>query len=127
MDGIVKEMGGLEALVSDGGENFSLGQRQLICIVRALLRDTKLLVLDEVTASIDNESDYLVQEMITKIVTNCTVLSAHRLNTILESDKILVLEDGQLAEFEAPQTLLQDEAVFQVGGNERKSFRSSES
>jgi ABC-type multidrug transport system fused ATPase/permease subunit len=82
----------------------------LICIARALLRDTKVLVLGEATAGIDIKTDYLVQEMITKHFPNCTVLTiAHRLNTILESDKILVLEDGQLAEFDAPQTLLQDD------------------
>jgi ABC-type multidrug transport system fused ATPase/permease subunit len=110
MDQVVRDMGGLDSMVSEGGGNFSQGQRQLICIARSLLRNPKILVLDEATASIDNGTDALVQEMIAKHFTQCTILTiAHRLNTIMTSDRILVLDDGQLAEYDSPQSLLRDE------------------
>jgi ABC-type multidrug transport system fused ATPase/permease subunit len=109
METAVREMGGLEALVSEGGENFSQGQRQLICIARALMRNAQILVMDEATASIDNETDAMVQEMIAKNFAHCTILTiAHRLNTIMESDRILVLDDGEIVEFDAPRNLLQN-------------------
>ena len=98
---------GLHEEVAEGGENFSAGQRQLICIARALLRNPKILVLDEATASIDNETDTLIQTMIRKSFKNCTVLTiAHRLHTIIDSNKIVVLEQGNLVEFDAPDKLL---------------------
>jgi ABC-type multidrug transport system fused ATPase/permease subunit len=109
MEKTVSEMRGLEALVSEGGENFSQGQRQLICIARALMRNAQILVMDEATASIDNETDAMVQEMIAKHFAHCTILTiAHRLNTIMESDRILVLDDGEIVEFDTPRNLLQD-------------------
>jgi ABC-type multidrug transport system fused ATPase/permease subunit len=102
--------------VAEGGENFSAGQRQLICIARALLRNPKILVLDEATASIDNETDAFIQTMIRKSFKDCTVLTiAHRLHTIRDSSKIVVLEQGNLVEFDAPDQLLEktgDKAVF---------------
>jgi ABC-type multidrug transport system fused ATPase/permease subunit len=99
--------GRLNEMVAEGGENFSAGQRQLICIARALLRKPKILVLDEATASIDNETDVFIQEMVRNAFKNCTVLTiAHRLHTIVDSDKILVLDHGNTAEFDSPKTLL---------------------
>jgi len=99
--------GGLDEQVSEGGENFSQGQRQLLCIARSLLRRPKILVMDEATASIDNATDAAIQGMIRDNFRNATVLTiAHRLNTILDSDRVLVLDDGRVAEFDTPSNLL---------------------
>lgn len=100
---------GLLFEVTEGGENLSIGQRQLICLARALLRKTKILVLDEATAAVDLETDEVIQNTIRTEFSDCTVLSiAHRLNTIADSDKIVVLEDGEIVEYDTPETLLQD-------------------
>ncbi|XP_065338923.1 multidrug resistance-associated protein 1 isoform X7 [Cloeon dipterum] len=99
---------GLSHEVSEGGENLSVGQRQLICLARALLRKTKVLVLDEATAAVDLETDDLIQQTIRTEFKDCTILTiAHRLNTILDSDRVVVLDKGKIIEFEPPNTLLQ--------------------
>lgn len=93
--------------VAEGGDNFSAGQRQLICIGRALLRSPKILVLDEATASVDNETDEVLQKMLRVSFKHCTVLTiAHRLNTIVDSDKLLILDNGLLMESDTPANLL---------------------
>ena len=98
---------GLDEQVAEGGENFSQGQRQLLCIARSLLRNPKILVMDEATASIDNVTDALIQEMIRSSFGNVTVLTiAHRLNTIIDNDRILVLSKGEAVEFDTPASLL---------------------
>lgn len=95
--------------VTEGGENLSVGQRQLICLGRALLRKTKVLILDEATAAVDLETDDLIQRTIRTEFTDCTVLTiAHRLNTILDSDRVIVLDKGNIVEFDSPNNLLQD-------------------
>ncbi|XP_014222078.1 multidrug resistance-associated protein 1 isoform X3 [Trichogramma pretiosum] len=99
---------GLNHEVTEGGDNLSVGQRQLICLARALLRKTKVLVLDEATAAVDLETDDLIQTTIRQEFKECTVLTiAHRLNTILDSDRVIVLDKGSIVEYDSPNTLLQ--------------------
>ncbi|KAK2583563.1 hypothetical protein KPH14_009513 [Odynerus spinipes] len=100
---------GLSHEVSEGGDNLSVGQRQLICLARALLRKTKVLVLDEATAAVDLETDDLIQRTIREDFKDCTVLTiAHRLNTILDSDRVIVLDKGIIVEYDAPEVLLRN-------------------
>ncbi|CAO3570405.1 unnamed protein product [Mortierella alpina] len=100
--------GGLSFHVAQNGDNFSVGQRSLICLARALLRKTKVLILDEATAAVDVETDDLIQKTIRREFKDRTVLTiAHRIKTVTDSDKILVLEKGRVEEFEAPSVLLQ--------------------
>ncbi|XP_043498533.1 multidrug resistance-associated protein 1 isoform X7 [Polistes fuscatus] len=102
-------LNGLLHEVSEGGDNLSVGQRQLICLARALLRKTKVLVLDEATAAVDLETDDLIQRTIREDFKDCTVLTiAHRLNTILDSDRVIVLDKGLIIEYDAPDVLLRN-------------------
>lgn len=100
---------GLLYEVAEGGENLSVGQRQLVCLARALLRKTKILILDEATAAVDLETDDLIQDTIRKEFADCTILTiAHRLNTIMDSTRVIVLDKGLIKEFETPENLLKD-------------------
>ncbi|KAJ3224277.1 Multidrug resistance-associated protein 4 [Clydaea vesicula] len=100
----------LESKVSEGGNNWSVGERQLICLARAILRNTKLVVMDEATSNVDNHTDSLIQNAIRSqngLFANSTVITiAHRLNTVIDFDKILVLENGEIVEFGNPYKLL---------------------
>ena len=92
---------------TEGGDNLSVGQRQLVCLARALLRKSRILVLDEATAAVDLETDALLQKTIREEFAAATIVTiAHRLNTIMDYDKILVLDQGRVAEYDAPSSLL---------------------
>jgi ATP-binding cassette subfamily C (CFTR/MRP) protein 1 len=99
----------LDMEVIDNGANFSLGQRQLLCMGRALLRQSRVLMMDEATASVDMDSDALIQKTVREAFSDCTTLTiAHRLNTIMDSDKVAFLDRGELVEYGEPDELLKN-------------------
>uniref|UniRef100_A0A669QY19 ABC-type glutathione-S-conjugate transporter n=1 Tax=Phasianus colchicus TaxID=9054 RepID=A0A669QY19_PHACC len=103
----------LEYKCTDQGENLSTGQKQLVCLARALLQKAKVLILDEATAAIDIETDLQIQSALRTQFKESTVLTiAHRINTIMDCDRILVLEDGQIAEFDTPKQLIAQKGLF---------------
>ncbi|XP_026807199.1 probable multidrug resistance-associated protein lethal(2)03659 isoform X1 [Rhopalosiphum maidis] len=105
--------GGLNSKMSEGGSNFSVGQRQLVCLARAIVRNNKILVLDEATANVDPQTDALIQNTIRNKFRLCTVLTiAHRLNTVMDSDKVLVMDAGKMVEFDHPHNLLKNKDGF---------------
>ncbi|KAL0964216.1 hypothetical protein UPYG_G00320960 [Umbra pygmaea] len=104
---------GLNHEVSEGGENLSVGQRQLLCLARALLRKSRILILDEATAAVDLETDDLIQTTIRREFAHCTVLTiAHRLHSILDSNRVMVLDAGKIVEFDSPSTLFNQQGHF---------------
>ncbi|XP_014467770.1 PREDICTED: multidrug resistance-associated protein 4-like [Dinoponera quadriceps] len=108
-DAVVTVGNGLESRVFDRGSNYSVGQRQLVCLARAILRNNRILMLDEATANVDPHTDALIQRTIRKRFSTCTMLTvAHRLNTIMDSDKVLVMDKGRLTEYDHPHILLQN-------------------
>nr|XP_054926016.1 multidrug resistance protein mrp-7-like [Dermacentor andersoni] len=100
---------GLLLETTDGGTNLSVGQRQLVCLARALLRRSKILLLDEATSQMDGDTDRLIQATLRDAFANCTLLTvAHRIHTVLDYDRILVLEEGKVKEFDSVSALLSD-------------------
>ncbi|KAG0073119.1 hypothetical protein BGZ89_011501 [Linnemannia elongata] len=110
MKGYVQQQeGGLDAVVAAQGENLSVGQRQLVCLSRALLSRSKVVILDEATASVDLATDSLIQKAIRVDFSDSTVITiAHRLNTVIDYNRILVMDRGQVAEYDTPRDLLKD-------------------
>ncbi|XP_037120770.1 multidrug resistance-associated protein 4-like isoform X2 [Syngnathus acus] len=107
----------LETVLAECGCNFSVGQRQLVCLARAILRKNRILVIDEATANVDPRTDELIQLTIRREFKDCTVFTiAHRLNTIIDSDRILVLDEGRIQELDRPFQLLQnkDGALYRL-------------
>ncbi|XP_037030671.1 probable multidrug resistance-associated protein lethal(2)03659 [Bradysia coprophila] len=105
---VSSSLNGLDCKMMDGGSNFSMGQRQLVCLARAILRNNKILICDEATANVDPETDKLIQTTIRKKFSDCSVLTiAHRLHTVMDNDRILVIDAGNAVEFGHPYELLQ--------------------
>lgn len=104
----------LETAVTEGGKNFSQGQRQLLCLARALLKSSRIVLMDEATASVDFETDKAIQKTISTEFADSTILCiAHRLHTVIEYDRILVLDQGEIVEFDSPLTLISNsESAF---------------
>uniref|UniRef100_A0A8D0YX13 Cystic fibrosis transmembrane conductance regulator n=1 Tax=Sus scrofa TaxID=9823 RepID=A0A8D0YX13_PIG len=101
--------GKMDTELAESGSNFSVGQRQLVCLARAILRKNRILIIDEATANVDPRTDELIQKKIREKFAQCTVLTiAHRLNTVIDSDKIMVLDAGRLKEYDEPYVLLQN-------------------
>ncbi|KAK5645931.1 hypothetical protein RI129_004395 [Pyrocoelia pectoralis] len=102
-------VGNLDQEIKEGGSNFSIGQRQLFCLARAIIKNNKLLIMDEATANVDLQTDAFIQQTVRKNFKDCTVLTiAHRLNTIMDSDKVLVMDAGQAVEYGKPHELLEN-------------------
>ena len=108
--------GHLDAKIEENGQNMSVGQRQMLCIARALLRDARVLILDEATSNVDNEGDEVIQTTIREEFKHCTVLTiAHRLHTIMDSDRIMVLDQGFVKEIGPPAVLVEKEGGILAG------------
>ena len=112
--GPVRAMGkGLQSPIAEYGANLSVGQRQLLCIARAILRNPKILILDEATSSVDSATDTLIQTCVRDVFKDATILTiAHRLNTIMDSDRVLIIDKGLKSEFDAPAALLEAGGLF---------------
>eukprot|EP00850_Spirogloea_muscicola_P011143 SM000068S20575 [mRNA] locus=s68:197067:208001:- [translate_table: standard] len=108
----IESEGGLDSVVSENGENFSVGQRQLLCLARALLRKSKVIVMDEATAAVDGETDILIQATMRDVFRSCTVITiAHRIDTVIDCNRVLILaKGGRIAEFDSPANLLHEAA-----------------
>ncbi|KAL0660936.1 hypothetical protein Bca4012_097773 [Brassica carinata] len=103
----------LDSLVVDSGENWSVGQRQLLCLGRVMLKRSRLLFLDEATASVDSQTDAVIQKIIREDFESCTIISiAHRIPTVMDCDRVLVIDAGKAKEFDSPARLLEKQSLF---------------
>ncbi|OMO98911.1 hypothetical protein COLO4_13638 [Corchorus olitorius] len=110
-DEVRKKEGRLDSTVSENGDNWSMGQRQLVCLGRVLLKKSKILVLDEATASVDTATDNLIQTTLKEHFSDCTVLTiAHRITSVLDSDMVLLLNQGLIEEYDSPARLLENKS-----------------
>ncbi|KAI3953363.1 hypothetical protein MKX01_042341 [Papaver californicum] len=110
LEAVENKDGGLDSIVAQDGANWSMGQRQLFCLGRALLRKSQILVLDEATASIDNATDCILQKIIQTEFAQCTVITvAHRIPTVMESTLVLAISDGKIVEYDEPMKLMKEE------------------
>ncbi|KAL5077920.1 hypothetical protein RYX36_016904 [Vicia faba] len=108
-DEVRKKEGKLDSSVSENGENWSMGQRQLVCLGRVLLKKSKVLVLDEATASVDTITDNLIQQTLKQHFSDCTVITiAHRITSVIDSDMVLLLNQGLIEEYDSPTRLLEN-------------------
>ena len=114
LKGMVEKLPGqLNYPLKESGSNFSVGERQLVCLARALVQKSKVIIMDEATANVDFKTDRLIQEVIRHKFKDSTVLTiAHRLNTIMDYDKVLVLDGGRVVEFDKPEVLMRNGGVF---------------
>lgn len=105
----IDSLGGLKCCIDGSGSNFSVGQKQLICLARAVLHNPKILCIDEATANVDEETDKIIQNALRTAFRNSTVVTiAHRVQTILDSDRVLVMHQGEIVEFDSPDVLMSD-------------------
>ena len=103
----------LDYKIEENGSNLSVGERQLVCIVRAFLKQNRIIVMDEATSSIDFKTENIIQNAISKLMNNCTIITiAHRIKTIIDYDRILVMSNGEIVEFDTPQNLLNKKGLF---------------
>ncbi|KAL6999150.1 Canalicular multispecific organic anion transporter 2 [Sarracenia purpurea var. burkii] len=110
-DEVRKKEGKLDSAVTENGENWSMGQRQLVCLGRVLLKKSKVLVLDEATASVDTATDNLIQQTLKQHFSDCTVLTiAHRITSVVDSDMVLLLDHGLIEEYDTPTRLLENKS-----------------
>ena len=105
--------GQLQFKLRESGTNLSVGERQLVCLARALVQKSKIIIMDEATANVDFKTDRLIQEVIRDKFKDSTVITiAHRLNTIMDYDKVLVLDGGRVVEFDKPDVLMRKGGLF---------------
>lgn len=130
-DEVNTKEGKLDSAINENGENWSMGQRQLVCLGRVLLKKSKVLILDEATASVDTSTDYTIQQILGQHFSDCTVITiAHRITSVLNSDMILVLEQGLVEEYDSPLKLLGNKAssfaklVAEYRGRSSSSYRT---
>ena len=127
---INRQPDGLDSILSSDHVSLSAGQKQLICLARAIIKQAKIVVMDEATANVDNQTDKLIQKMIRKSFVESTLLViAHRLRTIIDSDLIVVMDAGECAEWGSPRELLRNknsafnEFIDHTGAEESRYLR----